>query len=203
MNEKFFSKIRDMTEEAQRYYKLERMLNLVGSEVLRIILQSHVSPNDVLDSVEKESFLRQKFKSWRMKKIKESKEKGDYRQMDIPLLYKLLRYLADVKPPTKNWGTSIMPSPDEITTGDDIERIRILNHIIIQNRNTCTLTEIDFEKYFAILYDVTSRHCYGHSIRSIPLRRILDNIKEMNIYSRQESKSLRGKSIYMSLYTAM
>ena len=87
--------------------------------------------------------------------------------------------------------------PTKSLMGDDVERIQILYQVIRQNRETCTLTDIEFEKYVAELHDVTLRHSFGHSIRSIPLTRVLDNIKEKNIYSRQESKSLRGTYIYI------
>ncbi|CAG2241811.1 unnamed protein product [Mytilus edulis] len=61
--------------------------------------------------------------------------KNGYVNFDIPLIYKLVRNLNLVPPPTKGWDFLAPPAANEILPGDDIERIRRTRNAVLHNGN--------------------------------------------------------------------
>jgi hypothetical protein len=51
-----------------------------------------------------------------------------YVDFDIPLIYKLLRNLKLIPPPTRGWEPRGGPRLAETTIGDDLERFRTSRH---------------------------------------------------------------------------
>ena len=69
----------------------------------------------------------------------------DYKDFDITLLYTLLRNVCQsITPPSQNWGVSNMPSQNEITVRDDIERIRLIRNKVYGHISEVAIPEIEF-----------------------------------------------------------
>ena len=81
-----------------------------------------------------------------------------YQDFDITLLYSLLRHVCrNITPPSQRWGVPTMPSPNEVTVGDDIERIRLLRNKLFGHKSKVAISEIEFKKQSSIIPGICSR----------------------------------------------
>lgn len=66
----------------------------------------------------------------------------DYSAFDITLLYKLIRYLCPSLEPPNKWGTK--PTVNDVSIGDDIERIRELRNKRFAHAECGKISDDDF-----------------------------------------------------------
>ncbi|CAC5390121.1 unnamed protein product [Mytilus coruscus] len=87
-------------------------------------------------------------------KLKSLNSSLTYDFLDIPLVYRLLRQFSLIKEPANGWGQP--PSNSDITTADDVERIRFLRNNFAHRSNINT-TQPEFDDTFATFKDICSR----------------------------------------------
>ncbi|CAC5383601.1 unnamed protein product [Mytilus coruscus] len=80
-----------------------------------------------------------------------------YANFDVFLMYKIIRNLNLVPPPTRGWDNQNPPTPTEITIGDDVERIRHSWNDIVHSGNT-NISDLELENRFSLFIDISSRH---------------------------------------------
>ncbi|CAG2235060.1 unnamed protein product [Mytilus edulis] len=79
-----------------------------------------------------------------------------YNNVDVPLMYKIIRNLNLVPRPTRGWDSQIDPMASEITIGDDIERIRRSRNEIVHRGNT-KVDNLEFANYFLIFKGIAHK----------------------------------------------
>ncbi|CAG2244893.1 unnamed protein product [Mytilus edulis] len=79
-----------------------------------------------------------------------------YANFDIPFIYKLIRSLNLVPPPTQPWSHSTAPCPTEVTPGDDLERIRRFRNETLHRGNT-QVTDTELSQHFTQFKDIAGR----------------------------------------------
>ncbi|CAC5403135.1 unnamed protein product [Mytilus coruscus] len=87
-------------------------------------------------------------------KLKSLNSSNTYDLLDIPLAYRLLRQFSLIKEPTNTWGQP--PSSSDISTGDDIERIRYLRNNFAHRSNIST-TQSEVDDTFSTFKDICRR----------------------------------------------
>ena len=146
------------TKENENYARLSRAIVDWMTFILRELLTFYILPLDI----ERKSrpFQSTKLKNLRQEQwdlIQKASTDG-YFNFDITLLYALLRNLCtSVQKPSKQWGTNDLPEHNEVTLGDDIERIRIVKNSLQSHIPTTKLNDTEFECYWKILRDVCVR----------------------------------------------
>lgn len=70
--------------------------------------------------------------------------KGDLKDLDISLIYKILRNLHTIVPHVKGWGKT--PKDDDFSLSANIDRIRIFKNMFVSHCSKCSLTEEEFIK---------------------------------------------------------
>ncbi|VDI64738.1 Hypothetical predicted protein [Mytilus galloprovincialis] len=79
-----------------------------------------------------------------------------YANFDIPFIYKLIRGLNLVLPPTQGWSHPTAPCPIEVTTGDDIERIRRFRNETL-HRGNAQVTDTELSQHFTQFKEIAGR----------------------------------------------
>lgn len=79
-----------------------------------------------------------------------------YADFDVSLMYKIIRNLKLVPPPTQGWDNRIPPTSTEITIGDDVERIRRSRNDYIHNVNK-NISDVELNNWFSLFIDIASR----------------------------------------------
>ncbi|XP_062579024.1 uncharacterized protein LOC134240926 [Saccostrea cucullata] len=126
------------------------------SEILRFILSANVPPHDLENEIRRSTYAF-KFNAEQWKRIKNATISG-YSEFDITLSYTLIRNVCiKVTKPTNGWGVHTLPNTSETTTGDDVERIRIIRNEIFGHNNCAAISESEFTKYWKIISDLCKR----------------------------------------------
>ncbi|XP_063396571.1 uncharacterized protein LOC134681083 [Mytilus trossulus] len=79
-----------------------------------------------------------------------------YANFDIPFIYKLIRHLNLVPPPTLGWAHPTAPCPTEVTPGDDIERIRRFRNETL-HRGNAQVTDTELSQIFTQFKEIAGR----------------------------------------------
>ncbi|XP_063448189.1 uncharacterized protein LOC134727733 [Mytilus trossulus] len=79
-----------------------------------------------------------------------------YSNFDIPFVYKLIRGLNLVPPPTKRWSHPTAPCSTEVTPGDDIERIRRFRNETL-HRGNAQVTDTELSQIFTQFKEIAGR----------------------------------------------
>ncbi|XP_076108014.1 uncharacterized protein LOC143076203 isoform X3 [Mytilus galloprovincialis] len=79
-----------------------------------------------------------------------------YANFDIPFIYKLIRNLNLVPPPTLGWSHPTAPCLTEVTPGDDIERIRRFRNETL-HRGNAQVTDTELSQIFTQFKDIGGR----------------------------------------------
>lgn len=78
-----------------------------------------------------------------------SKYAGDLSEMDISLLYIILRNLGTIGPHQKGWGKD--PEEHDNSISANIDRIRIAKNIIVSHSSKCLLGHEEFNKRWTVI----------------------------------------------------
>lgn len=147
------------TQETTNLARIVRIILGPCTDVLRDVLAKEIHP----------SALSHKFKSFVAHSSKYSKlpfskaqeclvSNGDYSNLDISLLYFLLRNICSIPPHVKRWGN--VPDPNDRSLSANIERIRIIRNESLKN-SKISLSNSEFEeKWTNIFTAVQEIECY-------------------------------------------
>ncbi|CAC5371899.1 unnamed protein product [Mytilus coruscus] len=113
-------------------------------------------PSALLDGhIRSNSYLSKQLRAFEWKVINTVRTK-QYADFDVALMYKIIRNLNLVPPPTQGWDSQIPPTSTETTIGDDVERIRRSRNDIVHNVNT-NISDVELNNRFSLFIDITSR----------------------------------------------
>ena len=142
-------------EDRTRFFRLSLVIIETLTQILRDLLLNEVSPTQLFEKVKQSNYL-QKLRPEQIILISDAKTRG-YQDLEITLLDTLLRNVCqNILPPSHNWG--IMPSsPDEITVGDDMERIRLIRNQLYGHISEVAIPETEFEEYWSTIVDICTR----------------------------------------------
>ena len=144
-------------EDRTRFFRLSLIIIDELTQILRDLLHNEVSPTEILKKVIKVNHLTQTLRKDQMTVISDAKTRG-YKDFDITLLYTILRNVCqNITPPTQNWGVSTMPSPNEVTVGDDIERIRLIRNSLFGHISEAAISKREFKRYLSIISGICTR----------------------------------------------
>ena len=144
------------TKENENYARLSRAIVDLMTFILREILTLYILPANIESKALSSSKLNNlRAEQWDL--IHKANTNG-YTGFDITLLYTLLRNLCTSVPkPSTKWGRNDLPKKQEVTLGDEIERIRIVKNCLQSHIPTTILNDAEFEDYWKILRDVCVR----------------------------------------------
>lgn len=115
-------------------------------QIMREMIANNFSPKGVLMLIKNE--VNQIF----MKKLSPIEEKmilkldiSGYNDLDISVLYKVIRYFHLLPPPSQSWGN--LPKPEDHSEGDDVERMKTHRNDLM-HRPRGGLTEYERNDFF-------------------------------------------------------
>ena len=143
-------------EGRTRFCRLSLVIIDELTQILRDLLRNEVHPSQILNKVNQLGHLK-KLRGDQIAVIRNANT-HEYQYFDITLLYTLLRNVCQNMPsPSQNWGVPTMPSPNEITVGDDIERIRLIRNNLFGHISEAAISETEFKDYWSIISDICTR----------------------------------------------
>ena len=142
------------TEDRTRFFRLILVIIEELTQILRDLLHNEIPPTLIFKEVD---HLTKTLRKDQIAVISDANTRG-YQDFDITLLYTLLRNVCqNITPPSQNWGVSTMPSPNEITVGDDIERIRLCRNKLFGHIFEAAIPETEFQEYWSTISDICTR----------------------------------------------
>ena len=150
-------KISGSDEDRTRFFRLNLVIIEQLTQILRDLLLNEVSPTQIFNKVKQSNYFK-KLRPEQITLISDAKIRG-YQDFDITLLYTLLRNVCqNISPPSQNWGVFNMPSPlNEITVGDDIERIRLIRNKVCGHISEVAIQDTEFQQYWSTISDICTR----------------------------------------------
>ena len=174
-------------EDRTRFFSLSLVIIDELTQILRDLLHNEISPSLIYNKVIQRNYLS-KLRPEQVVVIKNANTHG-YQDFDITLLYTLLRNVCQRMPsPSQNWGVSTMPSPNEVTVGDDIERIRLIRNKLFGHISEAAISETEFKDYWSIISDICTRM---QALLSKDYVKRLQDAKDCSIDSDAENKYLQ------------
>ncbi|XP_078309777.1 uncharacterized protein LOC111120402 isoform X2 [Crassostrea virginica] len=145
-------------EDRTRFFRLSLIIIDELTQILRDLLHNEVPPSQLFHKVINIDHLKKTLRRDQIYIISNAKTHG-YKDFDITLLYTLLRNVcqSSIQPPSQKWGLSEMPSKNEITVGDDIERIRLCRNKLFGHISEAAIPETEFQEYWSIITDICTR----------------------------------------------
>ena len=144
-------------EDRTRFLRLSLVIIDELAQILRDLLLKEVSPSQIFNKVIQINHVVKTLRKDQINKITNAKTQG-YQDFDITLLYTLLRNVCqNITPPSQNWGVSSMPSPNEVTVGDDIERIRLIRNNVFGHISEAAISNTEFKEYWSIISGICTR----------------------------------------------
>lgn len=147
------------TPKKVNFARLSRLVIDLFARIMRDILLSHYPYPEDLQKKIRDTNLEHQFKN-DMNTILD----GDgYEKCDVSLLYALIRYTCEVKPPTITskrktvWGGTQIPSRECTELGDELERMRIIRNKIFGHIHNTEVEDGLFEKHFSISLGICQR----------------------------------------------
>ncbi|CAC5409074.1 DDX58 [Mytilus coruscus] len=138
--------------------------HLLPSFLQEVLLQFE-NPNQIYINCSRNQFLSRRLKPREWERLSNAAQNG-YFDLDIPLIYSILRNLHDpVARPTRGWEQPIGPLVNEIEIGDDMERCRRIRNEIIHRGNT-RVNDQELNQYFYVfntIADRLERFCGKHN----------------------------------------
>ncbi|XP_078319771.1 uncharacterized protein LOC111122013 [Crassostrea virginica] len=139
-----------------RFFRLCIILIDELTQILQDLLHNEIPPMQIYKKVVERNFL-DKLKPEQEVVVMNANTRG-YQDFDVTLLYTLLRNVCqNITPPSKYWGMSTMPSPNKVTVGDDIERIRLLRNKLFGHKSKVAISETEFKDQCSIIPGICFR----------------------------------------------
>lgn len=140
--------------ERTNYARLCRMIVDLCTEILRKLLLSHYTPQQVAVLAHRCPRKSLNAKQWTLIFSADTNQCADF---DITLIYTLLRNSPVISPPNGGWGLQTLPGPANVDIGDDIERIRIIRNKVYGHLPNTKVTTAVYQQTVTELQGVTTR----------------------------------------------
>ncbi|KAK3094429.1 hypothetical protein FSP39_001672 [Pinctada imbricata] len=126
------------TEESTNIKKVNNIIIGPCTCQLRDVLRHRIRPEHFSSIINTQSAFLPSSTRRQLKSIlpENGRYTGNYDEMDISLLYTLLRNICNIKPHGKGWGKN--PNPEDDSLSASIERIRKARNSIIHSSNLST-----------------------------------------------------------------
>lgn len=137
------------------YSKIGYAAHKLFPEILQELIAKKESPQQLSNDFNTNRNLSKNLRGDELLLINNVVKKG-YADFDIPLIFKLIRNLKLLPPPTQGWDHSNAPCVAEITPGDDLERIRRLRKEILCRHNS-KVTDTESSEFFVQFKGIAGR----------------------------------------------
>jgi hypothetical protein len=137
------------------YARLGHASQSLIPNLLQQLLLFYEPTSRILNDCFSNSYLEKKLNPIEWLKIRKANT-DDYADFDIPLIYKLLRNLKLIPPPTRGWEPQGGPVLTETTIGDDLERFRKSRNDILHRGNT-NVSDQELTEYFTQFKEIAQR----------------------------------------------
>lgn len=137
------------------YARIGHVAQQMFPDILQELITIKEPPHRLSHDVKNNSYLRNNLRPDEWLLINNVTTKG-YADFDIPFVYKLVRNLKLLPPPTQGWNHPNSPCLMEITAGDDLERIRRLRNEIL-HRGNAQVNDTELSQFFTQFKDIAGR----------------------------------------------
>ncbi|XP_062612791.1 rabankyrin-5-like [Saccostrea cucullata] len=150
------------TPETTNLARVARLILGPCTDLLRDILKRKIPPSDLSKTVKTwiDDLKKNKIKNPLNKQqialifpLPNKQHSGDYSDLDISLLYILLRNVCKITPHNKGWGEE--PDPTDNSVSASIERIRLTRNKYYGHAADFSLTQSNFIKEWQNIYNIT------------------------------------------------
>lgn len=142
------------TQETTNLARVARTILGPCTDVLRDVLAKEIPPLTLSQKVK--SFLASLLKKQKKCPITKHQESiinsGNYKDLDITLLYFLLRNVSKIPPHKKGWGNE--PHSGDRSASANIERIRIIRNEHYGHANTFVISDTAFEQIWKNIFQI-------------------------------------------------
>lgn len=141
-------------KEKENFCRLCQLIMTICSDLFRDILSYYIKPTDLRSTLDKNSQKLQTLKCINSHQLDilypaSGNTQTKVEDMDMCLLYTLLRNVCNIKPHAKNWGNP--PNQGDSSLGACIDRIRIMRNSIYGHLKTGSIEDVDFKNYWTDL----------------------------------------------------
>lgn len=141
-------------KEKENFCRLCQLIMTICSDLFRDILSYYIQPTDLRSTLDKNSQKLQTLKCINSHQLDilypaSGNTQTKVEDMDMCLLYTLLRNVCKIKPHAKKWGYP--PNKGDSSLGACIERIRIMRNSIYGHCKTGSIEDVDFKNYWTDL----------------------------------------------------
>lgn len=141
------------TGSSINFARIVMAINDEGTDMFRAILKDKIPSSDILMEANK---VKKKLSlNATQKALLKRASTSDYSELDISLLYTLIRNISNIPEPTNDWGE--MPDQNDFTIGGDIERIRTMRNEICGHPSDTQMSDADFQTHFNTIRDIGKR----------------------------------------------
>lgn len=167
----------------ENFFRLCRLITTICTDILRAALNFHIQPADLRSKLDRE---RQRLGTIANVQQMEllfpaNRNTLTANDLDISVLYILLRYICDINRHRKGWGHQ--PEPGDNSIAACIERIRIQKNKVLTSSTNVEIQDADFQNRWAELRSavvelekhLSGRDVYARSVDDL-LQRDLNSV---------------------------
>lgn len=191
----------NLDKSSENYIRLCRLITTVCGSLMRDILSRHIKPINLRNELNiNRTKLEQKMNTQQKEQIylKAGCNSISPKDLDISVLYVLLRNICKLSPPTTGWGKP--PQKGDNSVSAVIERIRHIRNSISAHNTHGKVSDTDFQQYWeelensiiAMETQLTGDVLHKDAIRSIKDMEFTRDVAEK--YKREIQQS-EGESI--------
>lgn len=141
-------------KEKENFCRLCQLIMTICSDLFRDILSYYIKPTDLRSTLDKNSQKLQTLKCINSHQLDilypaSGNTQTKVEDMDMCLLYTLLRNVCKIKPHAKKWGNP--PNQGDSSLAACIDRIRIMRNSIYGHLKTGSIEDVDFKNYWTDL----------------------------------------------------
>ncbi|XP_062615375.1 uncharacterized protein LOC134277100 [Saccostrea cucullata] len=143
----------DPKKPTENFARLCQFLVTICSDVMRDILSHYIKPANLRTELDKSRSKLEKITNKQEKDLVYPPHSSTSnvplirsRDLDLSLLYKILRNLCNIPTHIAGWGNQ--PRPSDFSLAACIERIRILRNSISGHSTNGTVDDVEFEDYW-------------------------------------------------------
>lgn len=141
-------------KEKENFCRLCQLIMTICSDLFRDILSYYIKPTDLRSTLDKNSQKLQTLKCINSHQLDilypaSGNTQTKVEDMDMCLLYTLLRNVCKIRPHAKKWGNP--PNQGDSSLGACIDRIRIMRNSIYGHLKTGSIEDVDFKNYWTDL----------------------------------------------------
>jgi hypothetical protein len=137
-------------KKQENFVRLHQFLVLICGNILRVVLSYHIKPGDLRSELEKHKFQLERNLNAGEKNILYPPQSSTTsspsirsRDLDISLLYRILRNICNIPKHRAGWGKT--PVPGDYCVSACIERIRIHRNSTLGHSKDGTINDAEFK----------------------------------------------------------